>query len=589
MKQRLSDKTFAAITALLLAACSASILFAQVMSPEELKILAEYEAEISSANPSAAKKFLEDLNLVDKVKILEPDRAAALVSKAQAVIDLETLLDKKWNKSHDHELSLALSIRIDFDKPLGSVGIGPEPETLLDWTDKYKKYGDAKNTLIKRGIRQFEVVFGTDTVDGKVEWEKLTIRERNTMLAEKADMALNTLIDKPSPTDKNFQDKVKNYELFKYLDSAGRARLEKYLKQMKTVESSKKSLSTPQIQQLDGLAIEQQMYVLGNIFDNSRIKGGAVIELRIDALRQSRPGETISYQNNQLLSGLLQTALAREIKGTKAGDRALKFYQSRGKLNVAIESCRGCYAKYEPSSNRIIFDSELIQQYMRVKEITAEDLVKNKNQLGLLAKYLSPMFVHEANHQMQHEWAAKRNVYKPYTQEDEIEANSMEALYTIEKLKNDAKFSALFTNMKKFSTYADKRLKLAKRFEKNPSLFPDAARQMYYYGIPSFESASSEILKAINEELKRRKSLSKEEQDRMESSGLGSADAMKMTIRELTGSANELKTSALMKIRDDLLHKELYAEHYRNSTDWSVDALNSISASRPSKSRVPVL
>jgi len=225
-----------------------------------------------------------------------------------------------------------------------------------------------------------------------------------------------------------------------------------------------------------------------------------------------------------------------------------------------------------------------------VNDLTAEDLLKDKTKIAALAKYVSPVFVEEATHQMQHAWAAKANIYKPYVQEDEIEANSMQALYTVEKLKQDPKFKAIFSRMRSSSTYADQRLKLAQRFNKNPDEFSENVRQLYYYGLPSFDAASSQILSAISAELERRKGLDAAALAEIEASGIGLNDAMGMTVPELTGSAADIKTAALQKIQDDLLHKAVYTGHYESASDWPADMLGAMKTSRaPGGGTVPAL
>lgn len=570
--------------------CLAAPVMAWDLTKEEADALSKYEASISSADPVAAKKFLEDGALADKLKLNEPDRAAALIAGAQAVADLEELLDRPWRASDDMKLSRALSLRIDFNKPLAEAGIGPAPEPLLAWMAKYKKYSAARTDTVKQAIRKFETVFGTSTVAGKAQWDALSIRERNAMLSDKAAWTLEGLINNATMTDKAFQDQVKGVDLFRHLDGAGQARLDRYLAQMATVEMAKVKLDTARSSQLKGRPIEQQMYLLGSMFDNSRSRGAVSLERKIDSGRQSRPGETLSFQNNRLLAGMLRTSLANEVKGTVAGDKVLKFYNSGAALSVAIESCQGCYAKYEPSTGRIILDSEMIQQYLRVNNINTETLLKDKARLAELAKYVSPMFVHEAAHQMQHDWAARARIYKPYTQEDEIESSSMEALYTTEKMKRDKKFSGLFQRMEKNTNYAQKRMETMNRFNEGGAKFDKTVRQVHYYGTPSFDAASSQILSAVSAELGRRQTLSAADRTRLDAGAQGLAEAMGMTVQELTGSVGGIKTDALRKIQDDLLHKAVYTGHYESASDWTGSMLGAVRTSSDLKTgAVPAL
>lgn len=570
--------------------CLAAPAFAEDLTKEEAAALSKYEAAISSADPAAAKKFLEDGALVDKIKLANPGPAAALVAKAQALTDLSEMLDQAWRADQDMELSRALSLRIDFNKPLLKVGLGPAPEPLLAWMQKYKKYSPAKTETIQKGMREFTTVFGTSAVNGKAAWGNHTIRERNALLSEKASLTLDEYINKSTKTDKAFQDQVKNDEMFKYLDGTGKARLERYLNQMATVELAKGKLSGPQTNKLAGQPIEQQLYLLGGMFDNSKLRGGVSIERKIDTNRASKPGETLSFQNNELLSGMLRTSLQSEVKGTMAGDKVLKFYGSGAKLDMAIESCQGCYAKYEPSTGKIILDSEMIQQYMRVNNITAETLLKDKAQLAALTKYVSPMFVHESAHQMQHDWAAKARIYKPYTQEDEIESSSLEALYMTEKMKRDKKFSDVFQNMEKNTTYAQKRIQMMDKFNRGSTAFENSIRQVVYYSTPSFDAASSQILSSISAELQRRDAMSAADRTAADATAQGLTDAMGMTVPELTGGVRDIKTDALKKIQDDLLHKAVYTGHYESAADWSGSMLGAVrTSSAAKKGAVPAL
>lgn len=584
-------KTAKKIAFLFIAPFMASLSFAQ-LTPKDIKAFDNYVKEISAANPIIAKEFLENKSFIDKVKISSPVAAVQLISKAEALNDLSNLLNARLLKVRESELSNALQLRIDYDKPLSLVGIGPVPETLIPWVKKYKKeYSESKVDLIERATRKYEVVFGTSAANtekqrkSEAAWKAMTIRERNTLLAEGASGALDGLVDWESETNADYQNIVANGDIFKYLDANGRARFSKYMAQMSAVEKAKASLNATQLARLNGQPIEQQMYLLGKVFDESDINAGA-IETKINALRRSRPEETISYQDNQIIAALLKTAMEKEIEGSIAGDRLLKFYKTN-KLNIAIASCQNCHAKFEPSNNRIVFDSELIQQYMRTKGITTEELIEGK-EINNLAKYLSPMLIHEGTHHMQHVWADKNNMYKPYTQEDEIKANSLEALYTIEKLKNDKAFSSLMEEMKANSVYADKRIRLAMRFENSRDGFAGDIRQLYYYGIPSFASARAEILKAISDELVKRQALDAAVIGDIEKNGSSADEAMKMTSSELIGSVGDMKTFALKKVQNDLLNQAVYTDHYESAEDWTWwDSFRR--AMQKSASKVPAL
>ncbi len=541
------------------------------LTPEESKKLSNYIKEISTANPKAAKDFLGEGLFLEKLKLEKPLLAPALISKAEAIKDLEALLDKRWLKKQEMQLSKALEIRIDNDKPLVSVGIGPEPEKLLLWIERFKKtkYTKFKKGLIAQAIRKYESVFGTTTVKGKPQWVKMTIRERNVYLAEKAHRLLEMLINRSNNTSPAFQNKLKNVELLKYLSPVDRARFQRYIKQLQTSEIAKSKLKAAQLARLSNLPIEQQIYTLGQLFDNSKVSGvPPEMEKQIDALRRSTPKENLTYQQRQLLAQMLRTSLINEVSQTAVGNRIAKFY-GRHPLKIDVKSCQNCYAKFEPSCGKIVLDVDLIQQYLRVKDMSASDLLKSKKELANLTKFLSPMFAHEATHQMQHAWSDSMNIYKPYSQEDEIEANSAEAVFTLEKMKKDAAFKKLMREMKGYMPYADKRLKIAERFKKNPEKFSEYVRQVYYYGLPSFAQVKSEVLSAVGSELERRKSLNESEKKQIEDEGCGLPKVMKMTAQEIIQNAPEIKTVALRKIQHDLLNDAAYSTHYEQAQEWT--------------------
>lgn len=564
---KLNKLKIAILFSLALPAASGS-LFAK-LTPDEEKKLENYIKEISTANPEAAAEFLEDLVFVDKMKIEKPLLAPALISKAEALRDLEATLDKRWYQRQENALSKALEIKVDFNKPLCSVGVGPRPQALLDWVNRFKKsdYSKNKRELIEKATRKYETVFGTTSVNGKAQWEKLTIRERNVFLAEKANKVLERLINTSSQTGPDFQNQVQNARILKYLDEAGRARFQRYIDQLRTAEIAKSSLKADQLAGLSGLPIEQQIYMLGRMFDKSEIKGEK-LEREVDSLRQSEPAETINYQQRELLAAMLKTSLLSEMKGTSTGGKIAKFYRTHP-LNVSVETCRNCYAKFVPPENKIVFDSDLVQQYMRVNGLVTSDLLKNKEEISRLAKFLSPMFAHEATHQMQHAWADSRNIYKPYTQEDEIEANSMEAVFTLEKMENDSKFKKLMKEMRGNISYADKRLQLAERFSKNPEKFDENVRQLYYYGLPSFSQVRAEILQAVSAEIQRRNSLSEDEKREIEEGGAGMSEVMSMMAGELISRVGSVKTTALLKVQSDLLNTVSYSTRYAQAQDWT--------------------
>ncbi len=116
----------------------AGLSFSQ-LTPEDVKALDSYTKEISLANPVIANQFLDDKSFIDKIKISSLTVAAQLISKAEAINDLSNLLDNRLYKTKEYELSKALQLRIDNNKVLTTIGIGPIPETLIPWVKNIKR------------------------------------------------------------------------------------------------------------------------------------------------------------------------------------------------------------------------------------------------------------------------------------------------------------------------------------------------------------------------------------------------------------------------------------------------------------------
>jgi hypothetical protein len=67
-------------------------------------------------------------------------------------------------------------------------------------------------------------------------------------------------------------------------------------------------------------------------------------------------------------------------------------------------------------------------------------------------------------------------------------------------------------------------------------------------------------------------------------------EAKAMTTQELAGSVGEIKTAALQKIQDDLLHSNLYDGHYQNAGDWTGSMRQVVKTTTArSKSKVPAM
>ena len=368
--------------------------------------LAAYEYSLSLGDPAAASVFLNDREARDLAA--GEDKASALISKAEALKDLKDLLAMPWDGTKANKLSQALSIRIDADKPLAGAGVGPEPEKLLTWLEKYQPaYPRSKKETVKNAIRQWDIVFGTMTAVRAMSWDQATLRSGQGVTVTKEAWAAMVIGERNTI----ISQLMKQDPAFLVYDDAVLASAKDQVALQKSVNRVKASgLLTPaQLAQLSGKTLADQAYLLGNFFDGGAAKGNDDIA-RIHAARDSLPKEVLPAQQRALLGGMLGPAVAKELAGTRAGNKVLAFYAKEGPLKIEIKPCDGKYSRYDPATKTIVLDSETVQQYMRMKGYTADSVMRSRAQVAEIAKYMSPAVVYEAAHQMQDTWAKNRGL-----------------------------------------------------------------------------------------------------------------------------------------------------------------------------------
>lgn len=570
-----------------LAAIAAGLLFcglearAGMTAPERL---AAYEIAVSSGDPVAAAAFLRDGEARELAEA-EPQKAAALLGKAEALKDLKELLAMPWDDAKANQLNQSLSIRIDADRPLPKMGIGPEPEKLLAWLAKYQpSYSAAKKTVVKKAIRQWEVVFGTMTDTRSLSWGQASMRSGQAVTVTKAAWEAMVIRERNSVIEKLIQADPKFLIYNDERLAAAKSDVAVDVAVRAVINSG--ALTPAQLAQLSGKTFTEQAYLLGNFFDGSDVKVDPVLKAKINSARGSLPQEVLPAQQRELLGSMLNTAVAKELAGTQAGDRALAAFP--GGLKIKVAPLSGSYSSYDAASGSVILDSETIQQYMRMKGYTANSLMGSPAQVAEIAKYMSPAVVYESAHKMQADWAASQGVYKPHMQEDEIEAMSLEGLYTTEKMRKDADFDRILTTSRDFSSYAFKTLEVGTEFKTGRSKrFAVTVRQRYFSGLPSLDAAASQVLGAVTEELDRRAALSPSEKAAIDSTGLNQEEALEMSPAELAGSVGEIQTAVLAKIQGDLSRLGVYKKHYNAAEMENSKALKSLEAGVPTKTAVP--
>lgn len=552
--------------------------------PEPADRLAAYEVAIATGDPTGAVLFLRD-GEARELAAADPSRSASLLGKAEALKDLKELLALPWDDKQVNQLNRSLTIRIDTDRPLVKMGIGPQPEKLLTWLGKFQpKYPERKKQVVKKAIRQWEVIFGTLTTTRQMSWGQASMfRGTGVNVTRTAweDLLLrerNSIIEKIIKVDPGFL--IYNDERL----AAARDEVAVGIALRQIKDSG--ALTPTQVGRLNTLSFKDQIYMLGNMFDNSNIEVDPKLKAAINSARSSLPQEVLPARERELLGGMLNSAVAGELKGTQAGDIALRAFP--GGLRITVAPVTGAYSRYDAASGSIVLDSETIQQYMRIKGFTASSLMSSKAQLAEIAKYMSPVVVYEAAHKAQIDWAASKGIYLPATQENEIEAMSLEGLYTTEKIKKDAAFLNILTSSRDFSTYAAKRMDIGTEYRsKRTKGFATTVRQRYFSGTPSLDAAASQILEAVTTELERRSKMTAREKADIDAVGFNLQDTMGMSPAELSYSVKEMQASVLAKIQSDLANLGVYRGHFIYAERRGRKALKYLEAGNAAKPGAP--
>lgn len=297
---------------------------------------------------------------------------------------------------------------------------------------------------------------------------------------------------------------------------------------------------------------------------------------RANAVVSNNLERSVSPEQNDALVAGLNARLASALGGTAAGESALAFYKTNP-LTLSMAHGGGFYGKYEPASEKssggeIVLNTALVQQYMDMRGITTSQLLSDPAQLTGLSNYVAPLLVHEAAHQMQHSVSAGK-MADPYTQSDEAESASAEALFTLEKMKKDTEFAALMNRAQDSSPYAKQLLARADQLSKNPLAFRRQIARQDYPNLPDLETASAQILAIADDELNRRDALCCDELADLERDGFDMDVVSRISVQEMAEIAGSVKTAVLEQVRAEFIKQtNMYETAARAAAKQQVQA-----------------
>jgi hypothetical protein len=240
-----------------------------------------------------------------------------------------------------------------------------------------------------------------------------------------------------------------------------------------------------------------------------------------------RSDQRFDDSSRAVVGAMLKIALLAETEGTFAGQDLKEFYVDRGvPLQIKFSSTSmSALGWYDHGTDVLNFNERHIEQYMKSRGISVQDLAREPMLIGDVARTLVGTFVHEAQHHRQDVWARDNKVPRLYHQGDEVEAFQVQALFLMEKLDRDPRFRAFAESEGAHSGVLQAGLGRARRMkEEGPDYFEWVVPSAHYPEILSnvgkawcFILWHNHIAEEVESELTRRRLLPGSERARLES------------------------------------------------------------------------
>lgn len=264
---------------------------------------------------------------------------------------------------------------------------------------------------------------------------------------------------------------------------------------------------------------EARLAILSKLFDNLGEKPRELLEAA-----PPRADQKFDDRTRGVVSDMLKTALLKETEGTFAGADLKEFY-SKTPLTVAFTTTSmAALGWYSHGGDTLYFNERYVEQYIKSRGLSVQDVMKNPDQLGDLARTLVGTFVHEAQHHRQDVWAREQKMPRIYVQSDEVEAFQTQGLFLLEKLKKDPKFKEFAEREGKHSDVLSAGLSRARRMEETgPDWFEYNVPNSHYPEILSNAGAAwcqilrhNGIASDLEAELARRETLPSAEKSKLD-------------------------------------------------------------------------
>jgi hypothetical protein len=525
--------------------------------------LKEFEIEITkNMNITYSKKLVEDPQLKKEFSRIDSNKTNKLVSYATELIEIDRIVSRNYEPEELNSLSKNLETILDRPRLICELGLCIPPEKLSQWMSGASKYQQTNISNVEIAIRKWDKIFTDPSVStewgwaglvkfSSTSWSDMSVKERNAALDRiikdeiKRGTTQSALI---SLSDRRTGDIKKTEEVKIAIDKIADKMLEN------------KVLSSSELSSIRSRPIAEQMYILSNLFDRGGIRSDASLSPYISVINANRTSftnEVLDETKRSYLSNYVSNNAENELSKSKVSKKLyFELYKNR-KPSISFEYLNGLESKSD--NGRIVIDASVVEQFLRVKGYSSDDLIKNGSVRSELLTYVSPLIVREmGNIKLNNKLSGG---YNPDVREKQAVALLYQAKYTQERY-SDSSFKNLFDGLSGVSDYADKVMIVKRNYEKadNSDDFIQTVGIRYYSNLPSASMAKSEILLSITREIERRNSLSLKEKENIDKYAIfGDKEVYSLTPYEVTNYIRDIKTDVLIKLQKELTSSDNFS------------------------------
>jgi len=228
---------------------------------------------------------------------------------------------------------------------------------------------------------------------------------------------------------------------------------------------------------------EARLAALAQIFENYGERPAALL-----AAAPPRADQTFTPDSRKLVADMLKTAMLRETEGTFAGDDLKEFYKKTPLVVTFTTTSLSALGWYEHGGNTLYFNERYVEEYVKTHGKSIENLKRDPELMQNLARIFAATFVHEAQHHRQDAWARENKVPRTYHQGDEVEAFQTDALFMMQKLRDDKRFRDWAAKESQTSSVVAGDIAMAQRMEEEgPGYFERKIPNTHYPEVLSNE------------------------------------------------------------------------------------------------------